>query len=99
MPDNLTVSPNGAVLLCEDNEGSDQYLRGVTLSGGVFDFALNLNNSYEWTGATFAVTPPVERPPPAARPIRRATTTPSPCSSIARARQPAPIRPVAAMKA
>lgn len=58
MPDNLTISPNGAVLLCEDNEGSDQYLRGVTLAGEVFDFGLNLTNSYEWTGAAFAVTPP-----------------------------------------
>jgi secreted PhoX family phosphatase len=58
MPDNLTVSPHGAILLCEDNEGASQYLRGVTLDGGVFDFALNLTNSYEWTGATFAVTPP-----------------------------------------
>ena len=29
-PDNLAVSPQGAILLCEDG-GGDQYMRGVTL--------------------------------------------------------------------
>jgi uncharacterized protein len=53
MPDNLTVSPQGALLLCEDGS-DDQYLRGVTLDGLLFDFALNLENDYEWAGATFA---------------------------------------------
>jgi hypothetical protein len=51
-PDNLTVSPNGGLLLCEDGD-DDQYLRGVTLGGEIFDFALNLNNGSEWAGATF----------------------------------------------
>jgi secreted PhoX family phosphatase len=52
-PDNLCVTPQGALLLCEDGDG-DQYMRGVTLDGGIFDFALNLENSFEWAGATFA---------------------------------------------
>ena len=52
-PDNLAVSPQGAILLCEDG-GGDQYMRGVTLDGQIFDFALNLQNEYEWAGATFA---------------------------------------------
>ena len=51
-PDNLTVSPQGALLLCEDG-GADQYLRGVTLDGRLFDFALNLQNGFEWAGACF----------------------------------------------
>jgi uncharacterized protein len=55
-PDNLAVSPQGAVLLCEDGD-ADQYMRGVTLDGEIFDFALNLQNSYEWAGATFAEMP------------------------------------------
>jgi len=52
-PDNLAVSPQGALLLCEDG-GGDQYLRGVTLDGRIFDFAANLQNDFEWAGATFA---------------------------------------------
>jgi hypothetical protein len=52
-PDNLAVSPRGALLLCEDG-GGDQYLRGLTLDGQLFDFALNLQTSHEWAGATFA---------------------------------------------
>jgi secreted PhoX family phosphatase len=55
-PDNLAVSPQGAILLCEDGD-ADQYVRGVTLDGEIFDFALNLQNDYEWAGATFAEAP------------------------------------------
>ena len=40
-PDNLAVSPQGSILLCEDGD-DDQYMRGVTLDGEIFDFALNL---------------------------------------------------------
>jgi hypothetical protein len=53
-PDNLAVSPKGAILLCEDAPAFDQYLRGVTLDGKIFDFALNLETNREWAGATFA---------------------------------------------
>jgi secreted PhoX family phosphatase len=52
-PDNLAVSPQGALLLCEDAPGNDQYLRGVTLDGTLFDFGLNLETAHEWAGATF----------------------------------------------
>jgi hypothetical protein len=52
-PDNLAVSPQGSLLLCEDG-GGEQYLRGVTLDGRIFDFAKNLQNDSEWAGATFA---------------------------------------------
>jgi secreted PhoX family phosphatase len=52
-PDDLAFSPQGSILLCEDG-GGDQYMRGVTLDGEIFDFALNLQNDYEWAGATFA---------------------------------------------
>jgi secreted PhoX family phosphatase len=52
-PDNLAVSPQHALLLCEDGE-DDQFLRGVTLEGEIFDFAKNLQTDHEWAGATFA---------------------------------------------
>ena len=52
-PDNLAVSPQGSLLLCEDG-GGEQYMRGVTLDGTIFDFGKNLENDYEWAGATFA---------------------------------------------
>ena len=52
-PDNLAVSPHGALMLCEDG-GGDQYLRGLTLDGQIFNFALNLQTTHEWAGATFA---------------------------------------------
>jgi secreted PhoX family phosphatase len=56
-PDNLTVSPQNALLLCEDGGGA-QYLRGVTLDGQIFDFALNLQSDNEWAGAVFAEADP-----------------------------------------
>ena len=56
-PDNICVSPSGALLICEDG-GGEQYLRGVTLDGGIFDFALNVQNGYEWAGACFGQTDP-----------------------------------------
>ncbi|MPZ15170.1 MAG: DUF839 domain-containing protein [Chloroflexi bacterium] len=52
-PDNLTVTPRGGLLLCEDGD-AEQYLRGLTRDGRIFDFALNLNNESEWAGATFS---------------------------------------------
>jgi secreted PhoX family phosphatase len=64
-PDNITVSPQGALLLCEDG-GGEQYLRGITQAGGIFDFALNLWNDDEWAGACFADASPSWN----ARPIR-----------------------------
>lgn len=55
-PDNLAFSPQGALLLCEDGD-DDQFLRGLTLDGQIFDFAMNLQTEHEWAGATFAQAP------------------------------------------
>lgn len=52
-PDNITVSPRGGVLLCEDGD-NEQYLRGLSQRGQIFDFALNIFNELEWAGATFS---------------------------------------------
>jgi secreted PhoX family phosphatase len=53
-PDNLAVTPQQALMLCEDG-GGDQYIRVVTQEGTIFDFGLNLENDFEWAGATFAM--------------------------------------------
>ncbi len=52
-PDNITVSPRGGLLLCEDGGGTD-FLRGVTQEGRIFDFARNDLNASEFAGATFS---------------------------------------------
>src|SRR5262245_24048435 len=44
-PDNIVVTPNGALILCEDNSGGtsndSERLLGVTLAGDIFTFAKN----------------------------------------------------------
>jgi uncharacterized protein len=64
-PDNLTVSPDGGVLLCEDPDRARQsFLRGLTEDGELYDFAANIRpgtipgtstpSSWdEFAGATF----------------------------------------------
>jgi secreted PhoX family phosphatase len=55
-PDNIAVSPRGGLVLCEDGDG-DQYLRGLTKRGQIFDFALNVHPGFEdseFAGATFS---------------------------------------------
>ncbi len=37
-PDNITVSPRGGLVLCEDGSG-DEFLHGLTLDGQIFQFA------------------------------------------------------------
>jgi len=39
-PDNVTTSPRGTLILCEDNV-NDNYLRGLTRGGQIFDVAVN----------------------------------------------------------
>jgi secreted PhoX family phosphatase len=39
-PDNITTSPRGTLVVCEDNT-NDNYLRGLTQKGELFDIALN----------------------------------------------------------
>ena len=55
-PDNLTVSPRGGLVLCED--GSDEQLvRGLDDRGQIFDFALNNiseNRDKEFAGACYS---------------------------------------------
>jgi secreted PhoX family phosphatase len=60
-PDNLTTSRRGTLILCEDNT-HDNYIRGLTRGGRIFDIALNrlmgANGAPrfedEFAGATFS---------------------------------------------
>jgi uncharacterized protein len=52
-PDNVTVSPRGALLLCEDGEGSRDRLKGLS-HGTLFDFARNRGSNGEFAGATWS---------------------------------------------
>lgn len=55
-PDNICVAPGGGLLLCEDG-GGDQFLRGLTPHGKIFDFAQNIVPGFanrEFAGATFS---------------------------------------------
>lgn len=53
-PDNICVSPRGALILCEDANERRQYVRGLTRDGQVFDIAANIANDSEVAGATFS---------------------------------------------
>jgi secreted PhoX family phosphatase len=52
-PDNITVSPRGGLVLCEDGGGT-QFLRGLTRDGQIFEFARNTLNNTEFAGACFS---------------------------------------------
>jgi secreted PhoX family phosphatase len=60
-PDNVTTSKRGTLVLCEDSSG-DNYLRGLTRQGSLFDIALNRlvgasgspRYGDEFAGATFS---------------------------------------------
>ncbi len=51
-PDNITVSPRGGIVICEDNEAP--FVRGLTTDGAIFDIAKNLVNPTEFAGACFS---------------------------------------------
>jgi uncharacterized protein len=56
LPDNVTRSKRGSLVLCEDFT-SDNYVRGLTLDGELFDFALNRipgQEGDEFAGSTFS---------------------------------------------
>ncbi len=53
MADNLTVSPFGDLIVCEDG-GGDNHLLGITPMGSVYTLARNALGSSELTGATFS---------------------------------------------
>ena len=53
-PDNVAVSPRGSTLLCEDGDFPQNFIRGLTPSGEIIDFALNLNKKQaEFAGAIY----------------------------------------------
>ncbi|AUT03173.1 phosphatase [Nostoc sp. CENA543] len=52
-PDNIVVAPFGDLILCEDG-GGEQYLRGVTPDGKLYNFARNALNTSEFCGACFS---------------------------------------------
>lgn len=61
LPDNITTSPRGTLVLCEDSSG-DNYLRGLAPNGRLWDIALNRLESStgtprygdEFAGSTFS---------------------------------------------
>ncbi len=61
LPDNITVSPRGTLVLCEDNTAPN-YVRGLAQPGHLFDIALNQLTSRtnvprfgdEFAGSTFS---------------------------------------------
>jgi uncharacterized protein len=61
LPDNVTTSPRGTLVVCEDNV-NDNYLRGLTRGGQLFDIALNRlrsgtgadRSNDEFAGSTFS---------------------------------------------
>jgi secreted PhoX family phosphatase len=52
-PDNVTVSPRGSVVLCEDGAGTDR-LKGLSPDGRLFDIARNHGSKGEFAGATWS---------------------------------------------
>ncbi|WP_427160404.1 alkaline phosphatase PhoX [Aliinostoc sp. HNIBRCY26] len=54
MPDNIVVAPFGDLILCEDGNADNLFLRGVTPNGEVYNFARNALNGSEFCGACFS---------------------------------------------
>jgi secreted PhoX family phosphatase len=52
-PDHLCVSPRGGLVLCEDGD-DEQYLRGLTRDGTIFDLAATTTATEELAGACFS---------------------------------------------
>ncbi len=52
-PDNICVTPRGGLVICEDGDGQN-FVRGLTRSGAVFDLVSNDLNGSEWAGACFS---------------------------------------------
>ena len=51
--DNLTVTPWGDLVVCEDGSG-EQYLVGISPEGGIYTLARNAISDSEFAGATFS---------------------------------------------
>lgn len=60
MPDNITVTPQGSLIVCEDSdlrsldEQPFQQLVGVTVGGTAFPFCVEPTGQSKWAGATFS---------------------------------------------
>jgi secreted PhoX family phosphatase len=52
-PDNITVSPRGGLVLCEDG-GGIQFIRGITRRGDIFDFVQQSEAMSEFAGACYS---------------------------------------------
>ena len=52
-PDNITVSPTGRLIMCEDGDG-EQYLVVAAEDGTPYPLARNAGSDSEWAGATFS---------------------------------------------
>jgi hypothetical protein len=52
-PDNITVAPWGELFVAEDGDG-DNFIRGITQAGEVFDFARNAYSDSELAGVCFS---------------------------------------------
>ena len=52
-PDNLTMSPFGDLIMCEDGWG-EQFVVGVNPDGQIYKFARNSLNNSEFAGVCFA---------------------------------------------
>jgi secreted PhoX family phosphatase len=52
-PDNCCTTPQGGLVVCED-AGGTQFLRGISLTGEIFDLARNLRNTIEFAGVCFS---------------------------------------------
>ncbi len=52
-PDNVTATPRGGLLVCEDGAGPDR-LQGVDPDGRIFEFARNRFSDGEFAGPTFS---------------------------------------------
>ncbi|ABW13581.1 protein of unknown function DUF839 [Parafrankia sp. EAN1pec] len=52
-PDNITVSPGGGIVLCEDGDG-EQHLIAPSAEGVPYPLARNATSESEWAGATFS---------------------------------------------
>ena len=52
-PDNIVIVPQtGDIFLCEDGDG-EQFIRGLTPDGELYDFAMSIANDTEFCGACF----------------------------------------------
>ena len=53
MPDNIVLSPNGDIILCEDARGRDSIVC-IRPDGAIYYLATNALNNQEFAGPTFS---------------------------------------------